>query len=535
MRTVGANAPFTKELGGIAGPQWFAAATRYIDTLKTVEDRLAADFLAAVRAVLNEAFSDFLGLAGLFLGLLAVTGVLTVIIALSITRPVAALVSTMGELAEGRHDMEVPGVVRGDEIGHMARAVLVFRDAAVEKTRLEAQAAEQRREAEEHRKQAEEQKRLADEERRANAEAQAKAEREQARAWAQAAEEQALAQAKTAAEQAQIVKNLAEGLGKLSSGDLVYRLDGGFTDAYAQIKDDFNATIAQLQETISSILTSTREVANTAREISTSTTDLSQRTEEQAASLEQTSASMEEISATVKKNAENAQQADKFAVDTREIAGRGGQVVTQAIEAMARIEESSRQVADIIGVIDEIARQTNLLALNAAVEAARAGEAGRGFAVVASEVRSLAQRSSQAANDIKNLITNSSSQVQSGVQLVNRAGDSLKEIVESIKRVAGIVSEIANASAEQAGGIDQVNKALAQMDQVTQQNSALVEQNAAAAKSLEQQSEGMNERVRFFRIDGGHSQDASRTAAGRRSPSARHKGANGHDPVAIAS
>jgi len=243
------------------------------------------------------------------------------------------------------------------------------------------------------------------------------------------------------------------------------------------------------------------EVTNAAAEISASTTDLSQRTEEQAASLEETSASMEEIAATVKKNAENAQQANQSTASTREVADRGGQVVTKAVEAMAKIEDSSRKISDIIGVIDEIARQTNLLALNAAVEAARAGDAGRGFAVVASEVRSLAQRSSQAAKDIKDLITNSNGQVKDGVDLVNRAGSALNEIVESIKTVATIVSDIATASIEQATGIEQVNKALTQMDEVTQQNSALVEENAATAKTLEQQARGMDERVAFFRID----------------------------------
>ena len=170
-------------------------------------------------------------------------------------------------------------------------------------------------------------------------------------------------------------------------------------------------------------------------------------------------------------------------------------MVAKAVDAMARIEDSSRKISDIIGVIDEIARQTNLLALNAAVEAARAGDAGRGFAVVASEVRSLAQRSSQAAKDIKDLITNSSSQVQEGVGLVNQAGTSLSEIVDSIKQVADIVAEIASASSEQSTGIDQINKALNQMDEVTQQNSALVEENAASAKTLEHQSEAMNEKV----------------------------------------
>jgi methyl-accepting chemotaxis protein len=381
-----------------------------------------------------------------------------------ISRPIMALTGVMGELARGRNDIEVQGTERVDEIGQMARAVLVFRDAAIEKLRLEGQTAEQRKQAEDEHRRNEEQQR------------------------------------KAAAEQARVVASLAEGLQKLSGGDLTFRLSDGFTDAYRQIQDDFNTAIAQLEETIQAIALSVREVAGTAGEISASTTNLSQRTEEQAAGLEETTASMEEIAATVKKSAENARQANQFADGTREVADRSGAVVTQAVSAMARIEESSHKISDIIGVIDEIARQTNLLALNAAVEAARAGEAGRGFAVVASEVRSLAQRSSQAANDIKVLITSSSGQVQEGVELVNKAGASLGEIVGSIKRVAGIVGEIAAANAEQSTGIDQVNSALAQMDGVTQQNSALVEQNAAAAKALEQQSQAMDERVSFFQL-----------------------------------
>ncbi len=297
----------------------------------------------------------------------------------------------------------------------------------------------------------------------------------------------------------------------MAGGDLTVRLDEGFTPSYAQIRDDFNAAISKLEETIQAIAGASREIASASAEISASTTDLSQRTEEQAASLEETSASMEQISVTVKKNAENAQQANAFTAGTREVADRGGAVVAQAVDAMARIEESSRKISDIISVIDEIARQTNLLALNAAVEAARAGEAGRGFAVVASEVRTLAQRSSQAAKDIKDLITSSTGQVSEGVELVNKAGGSLSEIVESIKKVAGIVSEIANASNEQATGIDQVNTALSQMDEVTQQNSALVEENAAAAKALDQQARVMNDHVSAFRLSG--STPAARPAA----------------------
>jgi methyl-accepting chemotaxis protein len=308
------------------------------------------------------------------------------------------------------------------------------------------------------------------------------------------------AYAKVAEDQTRVVRMLADGLRSLSGGDLTVRLGDGFSDAYQQIRDDFNAAVARLHDTIAEMAVSVGEVAGTAAEVAGSTADLSRRTEEQGASLEQTSASMGRISATVKTSADNIQQVNEFASGTRQAAQRGGSVVAETVDAMARIEESSRKIGDIIGVIDEIARQTNLLALNAAVEAARAGEAGRGFAVVAAEVRSLAQRSAQAAKDINELISNSSDEVREGVDLVNRAGGSLTEIVGSIKKVAEIVSDIAVASAEQSEGIDQVNAALARMDQATQQNSALVEQNAAAARALQQQSEAMDARVRYFRL-----------------------------------
>ena len=307
------------------------------------------------------------------------------------------------------------------------------------------------------------------------------------------------ARVEAAAEKARVAEALAAGLKGLADGDLTCRL-AEFPPAYRQVRDDFNTAMARMQETMQAIALATQEVTNASGEISTSATDLSQRTEEQAAGLEQTSASMEQIAATVKNNADNAQAATQSASDARAVVDRGSDEIAKAVAAMARIETSSRKIADIIGVIDEIARQTNLLALNAAVEAARAGDAGRGFAVVASEVRSLAQRSSQAAKEIAQLITTSNSQVSDGVDLVNKAGTTLSEIVEAIGQMTKIVSEIADASAEQSNGVDQVNKAIVQMDEVTQQNSALVEENAATAKMLEHQASEMNERVAFFKL-----------------------------------
>jgi methyl-accepting chemotaxis protein len=290
-------------------------------------------------------------------------------------------------------------------------------------------------------------------------------------------------------------------LNKLAGGDFNITLPGtGRKDEIGEISKAIEMVVDKVGSTIGDIKISATEVTGASAEISTSTTDLSQRTEEQAASLEQTSAAMHQMAATVRKNAENARQANVFSEETNSVAERGGAVVGDAVKAMAKIEESSRKISDIIGVIDEIARQTNLLALNAAVEAARAGEAGRGFAVVASEVRNLAQRSSQAAKDIKNLITNSNGQVKDGVDLVNKAGLSLNEIVASIKKVAAVIQEISNASHEQATGIEEINRALNQMDETTQQNSALVEENAATAKTLEEQAKSMDERVASFRL-----------------------------------
>ena len=473
-----------------------------IATIVQTTAKLESDADSAVAAARDNT-ARFFGLAAL--SILAGVAIFAVFVGRGITKPLGVLVGLLQRLAKGE-EVEITGVERKDEIGATARAVNGIKEMLAEKAQREAmEKAEGDRRAAAEREAA--MTRMADEFQAAvGGIVQAAAAGDFSKRVALDGTSGLVLNVGTLLNGlcdnvANALDDLVRMLSALADGDLTKRIDGDYQGDFAVLKANANSTAERIGKIISEIKHAAHESMNASAEISTSTTDLSQRTEEQAASLEETSASMEQISATVRKNAENAQRANHSAISTHEVAGRGGDVVARAVKAMARIEESSCKISDIIGVIDEIARQTNLLALNAAVEAARAGEAGRGFAVVASEVRSLAQRSAQAAKDIKNLITNSNSQVKEGVELVNEAGAALNEIVESIKGVAEIVSDIAAASEEQATGIDQVNKALAQMDEVTQQNSALVEENAATAKTLEQQSIAMDERVGFFRFE----------------------------------
>ncbi|ESQ92807.1 methyl-accepting chemotaxis protein [Asticcacaulis benevestitus] len=293
------------------------------------------------------------------------------------------------------------------------------------------------------------------------------------------------------------------------TNDLTHRVDiSGKSGEIAIMCEGINELLDSTSSIISDVTEASSNIKLATAEISAGTNDLSQRTEQQASNLQETAASMEQIASTIRQNADNAQEASKLAGNASKVATSGGKVVAQAVEAMSRIETSSQKISDIIGVIDEIAFQTNLLALNAAVEAARAGDAGKGFAVVAAEVRSLAQRSSGAAKDIKTLIAASGSEVKEGVKLVNDAGGALSEIVGSIQQVATIISEIAAASKEQSVGVEEINTAVSQMDEMTQQNSALVEENAASSRMLQDQAESMHQRMASFRVLGAPPQAA---------------------------
>ncbi len=312
----------------------------------------------------------------------------------------------------------------------------------------------------------------------------------------------------------EVVNDTVRVFGAMAEGGLTETIDKNYEGSFGQLKEDANTTVSKLTEVINEIKRAAEEVRTGATEITIGNTDLSQRTEEQASSLEETASSMEELTGTVKQNADNAQTANQLAGSAREQAEKGGEVVNKAISAMSEINTASGKIADIIGVIDEIAFQTNLLALNAAVEAARAGEQGRGFAVVASEVRSLAQRSAEAAKEIKVLINDSVDKVEEGSKLVDDCGKTLEEIVMSVKKVNDIIAEIAAASEEQSTGINQINEAVTQMDEMTQQNAALVEEATAASKSMDQQASGLSELVAFFNT--GDNSKSVITAADRR-------------------
>ncbi|KRE15615.1 hypothetical protein ASE66_12255 [Bosea sp. Root483D1] len=427
-----------------------------------------------------------LSLAGILLGI----GLALLMSAKTITGPLARLRGAMDKLASGDFDAAVESSQRRDEVGLMAKTVLVFKENGLEMKRLEAQASEQERVTAAEREKNEAERRRAEIERE-----------------------------KLAKEQQQVVTLLANGLDLLAQGDLTYRIGDQVAADYQKLRDDFNRAVNRLAETVKTIQTTASDVGTAAREINMGADDLSKRTEEQASSLEETAATTEELAASVKASASSSRQAAALAGEATQIAVQGGAIVGSAIEAMTQIEQASRKISDITSVIDEIAFQTNLLALNAAVEAARAGDAGKGFAVVASEVRTLAQRSSVAAKDITALINESGAKVDQGVSLVREAGEVLGRIVEASKRVSATVSDISTASAEQANGIDEMSQTVAHMDEMTQQNAALAEESAASATSLSDQIQRLNGLVATFRIGG--EQGSTRLSVVRPEPMAR--------------
>jgi methyl-accepting chemotaxis protein len=367
-----------------------------------------------------------------------------VVLIRAISKPLENMTQAMGELARGNLDAHVPNADQQDEIGALAEAMTGFKN--------------------------------------------------QLAAAEQAKERQTEI----------IVSSIGAGLDYLAKGDLTHRVTAELTGAFAKLKEDFNTAMTRLQDTMKKVLVSTHQIDNNAGEISAASDDLSRRTEQQAAALEETAAALEEITATVKKTAANAKDASHSVSGAKDAAENGGQVVETAVRAMDAIAQSSKQITDIIGVIDEIAFQTNLLALNAGVEAARAGEAGKGFAVVASEVRALAQRSGEAAKQIKALINTSSEHVDSGVKYVGETGEALKRIIDQVLQINNLIREMAQAAEQQSTGIEEVNSAVGQMDQVTQQNAAMVEEATAAARNMAGETKALTELVAFFSVGDTH-------------------------------
>jgi methyl-accepting chemotaxis protein len=459
----------------------------------------------------------------------------------SITRPLLDLSGSMSRLTAGDTAITVPHTKRQDEIGDMARAVAVLRQSTEQVALLQ------------------EQERAAAAERIRSADAMSVVVSDvgEVVAAAAAGDFSARLQVDQADEQMQklvagineinavvdsATTEFVEVLQALAAGDLTRQVPSAYRGRFAELKDAVNETIGRLSATVSTIQTTAADVGIAAREINMGADDLSKRTEEQASSLEETAATTEELAASVKASAQGARQAAAVAEEAMKAAQDGGAIAGEAVSAMARIEEASRKISDIIRVIDDIAFQTNLLALNAAVEAARAGDAGKGFAVVASEVRTLAQRSGEAAKDISGLISSSNAEVEAGVKLVRRAGQSLETILAASQKVTGTIQEISAAAGEQANGIEEMSQAVAHLDEMTQANAALAEQSAASAGALSGRIGELNTLVASFRTGSGSSgamtagavlagsgtRPAAKTAAPATRAPARSAGATPH-------
>jgi methyl-accepting chemotaxis protein len=428
--------------------------------------------LAAMQADANSDLSLTLLVGGIAASLAAV--VLAWLLSRTIVRPIVGMTAAMGRLAGGQNDIDVPALDRHDEVGRMAQSVLVFKDAAIEKLRLSGETDRMRSDAERQRQIGDEQK---------------------------------------AREEGEIrfaIDALAGGLAGLANGDVAGRITTPFSSQFDSLRNDFNNAVEKLQGALQSVGRNASAINAGAGEIRSAADDLARRTERQATAVEQTAAALEEVTTTVRDSAKRAEDVGKLVESTRLGAEKSGEVVRKAVTAMQQIERSSGEISNIIGVIDDIAFQTNLLALNAGVEAARAGDAGKGFAVVAQEVRELAQRSANAAKEIKALINTSGTQVNTGVALVDETGKALAEIVGAVREINKHVGAIVTATREQSIGLQEINTAVNNMDQGTQQNAAMVEEQTAASHTLAQEAGALDGLLRQFKLGQGQA-DTPRT------------------------
>ena len=464
-------------LAGLDSTTWFATATSRIEAMKALEDETLRGISAVAAEHADNAMRSLIGLVAIFIAVTAAIVFFCFKMVTSIIKPLKNMVESMGRLAAGDLELHEATERRGDEIGQMAEAVEVFRQAAIRNRELEADAAENRRRMEVERV---EMQRIADEE--------------------------------AVARLNQATAALAGSLRKLATGDMVCEIKSPLAQQFEALRNDFNGSISQLRSALLGVGAAVATVEGGSQEISGASDDLARRTEQQAASLEETAAALEEITSNVHTTSRRAAEARDVVQTVRLRADKSGEVVRHAVAAMERIETASRQINQIIGVIDDIAFQTNLLALNAGIEAARAGDAGKGFAVVAQEVRELAQRSAVAAQEIKTLIANSAAAVSDGVRLVGDTGDGLGAIMQLVGSVASHMDAIASAAQEQSAGLSQVSSAVNHMDQATQQNAAMVEEMNAAGAGLAQESAKLSQLLSGFELGLGSQMQTAATS-----------------------